>query len=129
MLYSTKNESRMPKEKLLPVELFRPNEEQAEDIKRLAALGFTPKKIAIAMGLERDEMLLFLRDAAVPGTAVAVLMLQAVTQTKAAPQIKLHEAAEAGNVDAIKLLQDVQLRNQFNNIIDQMDDEELTLYN
>ena len=119
----------MPKEKLLPVELFRPTEEQAEDIKRLAALGFTPKKIAIAMGLERDEMLLFLRDAATPGTAVAVLMLQAVTQTEAAPQIKLHEAAEAGNVDAIELLQDVQRRNQFNNIIDQMDDEELTLYN
>lgn len=119
----------MHNEDIIPVELFRPTEEQAEDIKRLAALGFTPKKIAIAMGLERDEMLLFLRDAATPGTAVAVLMLQAVTQTKAAPQIKLHEAAEAGNVDAIKLLQDVQRRNQFNNIIDQMDDEELTLYN
>lgn len=119
----------MHNEDIIPVELFRPDEEQAADIKRLAALGFTPKNIAIALGLDRDDMLLFLRDAAVPGTAVAVLMLQAITQTKAAPQIKLHEAAEAGNVDAVKLLQDVQRRNQFNNMIEQMDDDEFTLYN
>jgi ParB-like chromosome segregation protein Spo0J len=119
----------MPESELIPVELFRPDEEQAADIKRLAALGFTAKNIAVALGLERDEMLLFLRDAATPGTAVAVLMLQAVTQTQAAPQIKLHEAAEAGNVDAVKLLQDVQRRNQFNNMIEQMDDDEFTLYN
>lgn len=120
---------KMPNEELLPVELWRPTEEQALDIKRLAALGYNAKKIAIALGLERNEMLLFLRDAATPGTAVAVLMLQAITETKAAPQVKLHEAAEAGNVDAIKLLQDVQRRNQFNNMIEQMDDDEFTLYN
>ena len=78
----------MPKEELLPVELFRPDEEQALDIKRLAALGYTAKKIAIAMGLERDEMLLFLRDAATPGTAVAVLMLQGITETQAARRLQ-----------------------------------------
>lgn len=120
---------KMPKEELLPVELFRPDEEQALDIKRLAALGYTAKKIAIAMGLERDEMLLFLRDAATPGTAVAVLMLQGITETQAAPQVSLHKVAETGNVDAVKLLQAIQNRNQFNNLMEQIDDDELTLYN
>ena len=119
---------KMPDDVLLPADLFRPDEEQAADIKRLAALGYTPKQMAVALGLDTADALLFLRDAATPATAVAALMRQAITETAAAPQVKLHEAAEAGNVDAVKELQKVQRRNEFNRLIEQMDDDELTLY-
>ena len=83
----------MAKSELLPADLFSPTEDQAEDIRRLAAL-----------------------------------IRQGVIETAALPQISLHSAASKGDVDAFAELQKVQRRNQFDNLIDQMDDDELTLF-
>lgn len=118
----------MSKSELLPVDLFRPDEDQANDIRRLAALGYPPVKMAAALKLDRAESLLFLRDAATPGTSVAALIRQGVIETAALPQMSLHSAASKGDVDAFAELQKVQRRNLFDNLIDQMDDDELTLY-
>ena len=118
----------MAKSELLPVDLFNPDEDQANDIRRLAALGYPPAKMAAALKLDRVESLLFLRDAATPGTSVAALILQGAIESEAAPQISLHSAASNGDVDAVAELQKVQRRIQFTNLIEQMDDDELTIY-
>ncbi|MEO4979627.1 helix-turn-helix domain containing protein, partial [Bacteroides ovatus] len=43
---------------------------------------------------------------------------------RAAPELKLHEAAEGGNVEAIKQLEAVRKRHTFERLIEQMDDDE-----
>lgn len=118
----------MSKSELLPADLFSPTEDQAEEIRRLAALGYPPAKMAAALKLDRAESLLFLHDAATPGTSVAALIRQGAIESEATPQISLHSAASKGDVDAFAELQKVIRRNQFTNLIAQMDDDELTLY-
>ena len=118
----------MSKSELLPADLFSPTEDQAEDIRRLAALGSRPAQMAAALKLDRAESLMFQRDAATPGTSVAALIRQGVIETAALPQMSLHKVASSGDVDAFAELQKVQRRNQFTYLIDQMDDDELTLY-
>lgn len=118
----------MSKSELLPVDLFKPDEDQVDDIRRLAALGYPPARMAAALRLDRAESLLFQRDAATPGTTVAALIRQGKIETEAAPQISLHSAASKGDVDAFAELQKVQRRNQFTNLMDQMDDDELAIY-
>lgn len=118
----------MAKSEQLPADLFQPTEEQAEDIRRLAALGYTPVQMAAALRLYQIETLMFLRDADMPGTSVAALIRQGMIETSARPQISLHGAASSGDVDAFAELQKALRRNQFTNLLDQMDDDELTIY-
>ena len=44
----------------------------------------------------------------------------------ASPQMKLQQAANAGNIDAIKTLQKLQQANRFNELIYYMDDDEFS---
>ena len=118
----------MSKSELLPADLFSPTEDQAEEIRQLAALGYNPAQMAAALKLDRAESLMFQRDAATPGTSVAALIRQGVIHTAALPQMSLQSAASKGDVDAFAELQKVQRRIQFTNLIEQMDDDELTLY-
>ena len=66
--------------------------QQKEDVRRLSSLGYSPKDIAVSLGLS--------------------------------PEIKLHEAAEGGNMEAIKQLEAVRKRHTFERLIEQMDDDE-----
>lgn len=118
----------MSKSELLPADLFSPTEDQAEGIRRLAALGYNPARMAAALKLDRAESLMFQRDAAIPGTSVAALIRQGVIETAALPQMSIHSAASKGDVDAFAELQKVQRRNMFDNLLEQMDDDELTIY-
>ena len=99
--------------------------EQREDVKRLASLGYRPAEIAIALGLSGEDGINLVRDAETPGTTVFQLIREGLLVTKAAPEVKLHEAAEAGNVDAIKELNIVNFRHTYNRMIDEMDEDNM----
>ena len=94
--------------------------QQKEDVRRLSSLGYSPKDITVSLGLSLEDAGLFVRDAETVGTSVNFLILVA----RAAPEIKLHEAAEGGNVEAIKQLEAVRKRHTFERLIEQMDDDE-----
>ena len=68
--------------------------EQKNDVRRMASLGYAPEDIAAYLGLD------------------------------ASPEIKLHEAAEDGNIDAVKLLTEIQKRRLFENLLKDMDEYE-----
>lgn len=52
------------------------------------------------------------------------LIREGVLVSRAAPEIKLHEAAEDGNIDAVKLLAEIQERRLFENLLKDMDEYE-----
>lgn len=111
---------------LMVVDSIYLEEEQKEDVQRLASLGYTPQNIAISLGLSRDDTALFIADAGKAGTSVNFLIREGLLVTRAAPEIKLHEAAETGNVEAIKQLETIQRRHTFERLIDQIDDDEFS---
>ena len=99
--------------------------QQKEDVRRLSSLGYSSKDIAVSLGLSPEDVGLFVRDAETVGTSVNFLIREGILVARAAPEIKLHEAAEGGNVEAIKQLEAVRKRHTFERLIEQMDDDEL----
>ena len=91
--------------------------QQKEDVRR-------SKDIAVSLGLSPEDVGLFVRDAETVGTSVNFLIREGILVARAAPEIKLHEAAEGGNVEAIKQLEAVRKRHTFERLIEQMDDDE-----
>ena len=82
---------------------------------KLAAVGFMPHEIAVSMEWTRERR-----------TAISVLITAGRATGRAQPQIKLQEAAKAGNIEAIKALQNLQRTNRFNELVNNMDDDEFT---
>ena len=99
--------------------------QQKEDVRRLSSLGYSSKDIAVSLGLSPEDVGLFVRDAETVGTSVNFLIREGILVARAAPEIKLHEAAEGGNVEAIKQLEAVRKRHTFERLIEQMDDDDL----
>ena len=60
----------------------------------------------------------------IPGTTIRGLIREGVLVSRIAPEIKLHEAAEDGNIDAVKLLTEIQERRLFENLLKDMDEYE-----
>ena len=89
--------------------------EQKNDVRRMAALGYAPEDIAAYLGLDASECFLFVYDAGIR---------EGVLVSRAAPEIKLHETAEDGNIDAVKLLTEIQERRLFENLLKDMDEYE-----
>lgn len=105
---------------------FKFTDEKKEDIRKLAAVGLTAAQIAAAMEFPPDVATTFIALADIPESLVAILIAEGRANGIATPQIKLHEAAAAGNIDAIKELQKLQRVNRFNELIYYMDDDEFT---
>ena len=99
-------------------------ESKKEDIRKLAAVGLSPREIVALAELTPDEATVFLTLASVPGSPVDLLLSEGRAAGVAIPQIKLQEAATAGNIDAIKALQKLQALNRFNEFLNNMDDDE-----
>lgn len=97
-----------------------------EEVMKLAAVGFMPTEIAVAMEWPREKRVVFAALADVPGSEVATLIESGRANGRAAPQIKLQEAAAAGNVEAIRELQKLQARNLFIERMTGIDDDEFT---
>ncbi len=112
----------------LAVDLFFVDPEQRDDVKRLASLGYAPIEIAVSLGLTKEDTANFIADADRPGTTVAQLIKEGLLVTKAAPEVKLHEVAEAGNVDAIKELHIVHFRHTYTRTLMEMDEDEYNGY-
>ena len=98
--------------------------EQKNEVRRMAALGYSPEDIATYLGLDASECFLFVYDAGIPGTTIRGLIREGVLVSRAAPEIKLHEAAEDGNIYAVKLLAEIQERRLFENLLKDMDEYE-----
>lgn len=106
---------------LLPITL---NEEQLADVKRMAALGYRAADMAAALELDHEQAAAFLQEAAQPLSPVGQAIREGLTVSRSAPEVKLHEAAESGDVDAIEALAKVQRRHMFENLINETDDDE-----
>ncbi len=99
---------------------------EEDEVMKLAAVGFMPHEIAVSMEWTRERRAAFCIHANVPGSAISVLITAGRATGRAQPQIKLQEAAKAGNIEAIKALQNLQRTNRFNELVNNMDDDEFT---
>lgn len=99
---------------------------EEDEILKLAAVGFMPSEIAISMEWPRDRRAAFCALAEFPGSNIAQLIAEGRANGRATPQMKLQEAAKAGNIEAIKALQTLQANNRFNELVAYMDDDEFT---
>ena len=109
-----------------PPELPAISQKEEEEIMQLAAVGFMPREIAVAMEWPREKRVAFCLLANTPGSEVSMLIAAGKAIGRADPQKKLQEAAKAGNIDAIKTLQKLQANNRFNELVNHMDDDEFT---
>ena len=107
----------------LPVDSFFFNTEQRGDIQRMAALGYSPKEIAIYLGVDIDS---FVKDAYIEGTTINGVIRQGILVSRANPEMKLHEQAEEGTIVAIQQREKVNRRRTFEIIVEQIDEDELS---
>ena len=98
--------------------------EQKNDVSPTGRLRYSSAADLIYLGLDASECFLFVYDAGIPGTTIRGLIREGVLVSRAAPEIKLHEAAEDGNIDAVKLLTEIQERRLFENLLKDMDEYE-----
>lgn len=110
----------------VPLDLPVLSKKEEDEVMKLAAVGFLAKEIAASMEWTAEKRRAFCRAAEIPGSDIAVLLLAGRASGRATPQIKLQEAAQAGNIDAIKTLQKIQANNRFNELVYNMDDDEFT---
>lgn len=106
----------------LPADSFFFDAEQREDIQRMAALGYSPKEIAIYLGVDIDS---FVKDAYIENTTINGIIRQGILVSRSTPEIKLYEQAEEGNIVAIQQLEKVNRRRTFEIIVEQIDEDEL----
>lgn len=99
-------------------------DEQKQDIEKLATIGFSPADIAAAIKLAPLDALVFVSLADVPGSSVSLMLTRARAIGKSTSQIKLYEAAAAGNIDAAKALQKLSRDNRLQELITNMDNDE-----
>lgn len=99
---------------------------QRDQIKSLASLGLQPREIAAALGLDGDQARFFRAMADFPETLVASLIASGriIGRTKSMETLKA--LAEGGDLEAIKILREIQAHNRFNNLVNIMDEDELT---
>ncbi len=97
---------------------------EEEEVMKLAAVGFMPREIAVAMEWPRDRRAAFCLLAEFTGSDIALLLAAGKAEGRAVPQTKLQEQAKAGNIEAIKALQTLQANNRFNELVSYMDDDE-----
>lgn len=104
---------------------FELTRNQRDQVKSLASLGFQPREIAAALGLGGDQTRFFRAMADYPETLVASLIASGriIGRTKSMETLK--KQAEGGDLEAIKILRDVQAHNRFNDLVNMMDDDEL----
>ncbi len=106
-----------------PDSLFLTEEERVK-VPRMAALGYCPEDIAIYIGLRESHIHSFVLDAGIPGTTVWGLIREGRLYSRAKPEMKLHEAAESGDIDAIKQLAAVREQRVFEELLKDMDEYE-----
>lgn len=109
----------------LPIGLALTKEHE-DDILKLAAVGLSPAEIAAAVELDTRTAMLFVALAEVPGSNVSLMLARGRAIGRATPQMKLQEAANAGNIDAVKTLQKIQKENRFQELVNNMDNDEFT---
>lgn len=101
------------------------NEEQKQTIQQMAALSFRVEEIGHALELRGDILRSFIRDASQPDSVVYALLHEGSAIGRSNSEIKLHQLAEAGNVDAIKELRKVQVRHRYQNLLKTIDEDEI----
>lgn len=103
--------------------LLTPEEEKK--VRDLAYVGFIPREIASSMEWPIDRRVEFILQANNPWSYVAGLIDSGRSSARADAQLKLKIQADSGNVDAIKTLHKVQIENRYNELINNMDDDEI----
>ena len=74
---------------------------EEEDVYKLASAGMRSAEIAVSMEWPPERRRAFCIIAELPGSPLALMLAAARAEGIATPQIKLQEAATAGNIDAI----------------------------
>jgi hypothetical protein len=99
-------------------------DDQKMDVQRMASLGYSTVDMSMSIGLSPEDSMKFIQDSMDSSSLVYYLIRQGLLVSRAAPEIKLHEAAETGDVDAIKQLESMRRRHAYEKIISDMDNDE-----
>lgn len=117
----------MEENKSATIKLPALTSKEEEDILKMAAVGLLPVEIAVSMeNWSGERRAAFCALANIPGSDISLLIAAGRASGRITPQVKLQEAAAAGNVDAIKTLQKLQANNRFNELVNNMDEDEFT---
>lgn len=108
--------------------IFNLSEKEEEDVLKMAAVGLMPSEIAAAMEWPVERQVQFCFLAQFKESQIGLLIAAGKATGRIQPQIKLQEAATAGNLDAVKTLIKVQAGNRFNELVTYMDDDETTRF-
>ena len=98
---------------------------QAETVFDLVSLGYSPKRIALALGLDPEEARAFVIEAKISGSRLYEIMRSA--QESARVEREVLKAAEKGDPDAVEAYQKICNRNHYYAIIEAIDDDELPI--
>lgn len=101
---------------------IRLGEYEREEVLRLSAINYTPKEIALYLGVDEK---LFCKDAGIYGTDINLLMRRGKFVNQLTPEIKMQELAEEGNITAIQELRKLKEQRTFESWVKQMDEHEL----
>lgn len=106
-------------------DLLKLTPEQEADAAKLSAVGVNAADIAAALELPPVQTMLFRREAERLGSPIQRLIAMGRVNGASTPQMKLHDAATTGNVQAIIALRKLQDANRFNTLVENMDNDEL----
>ncbi len=100
------------------------SEQQAETVKSLAAMGYSPAAISRSLGLDPEEAALFVKVAKIPKSRISELIRKGAEDFRIEVQARLMNNAKDGDIDAITALEEIRNKNRMTNIIDAMDEDE-----
>lgn len=101
-------------------------EEKLGDIKAYAAAGLSAADIAASVGMVPGVARVFVELADEPGSPVSQLLQSARAGADAEAVKALLKSAGLGDAESLKLLVELRERNRFNELIQNMDDDEYT---
>lgn len=110
---------------LQPIQPFVLSDSQMKTASDLAALWYSPKAIAAALGLEGRDAEYFISAAKIPGSAVYDL-LQRGERDASAIDLSLLKLAKKGDTDAVEALRKARARNLYDQVIAAMDEDEFS---
>lgn len=95
---------------------------QANTVCDLAALGYSTKAIARALGLSPEDARAFVIEARIPGSRLYEILRTADESARVARTVL--KMASEGDLDAVEAYEKICNRNHYYSIIEQIDEDE-----
>jgi len=104
----------------MDIDYILPDEEQKEDIERLAALGYSVADMALYFDMNVSQ---FSHDAETDGCIICHHIKRGKLTVKANANMKLMISAESGNITALQQLAKAQKEIEYKDFLKQLSDD------